>query len=387
MPAGDGDEVPEQARRQADRLRANRTAAGSHGPGPAVRPSEARRRAADGHPPDGIGRHQGALSALVSSWRDLVVVGGSAGAIEALQRLVGCWPPDLAAAVLVVVHTRSTDSSLADVLARGSALPADMAHDGELLEPGRIVVAPGGRHLTVDGDRVRLELGPDENMARPSIDVLFRSAAEARGAGVVGVVLSGMLDDGTAGLAAIRRAGGVALVQDPADALCPHMPESAVRFAHPHAVLPADGLATAVVAAIQGSVVGSGEAAVRLHDDDTMGAGHEDRQLSGLTCPQCGGTMWDDDIGGVLRLECRTGHVLAQDTMAAEQARLVEDALYAALRALEEQASLARRLAERFRRRGEEALARRHDRRADDSLEQAQVLRESLLGNGPPEPQ
>lgn len=318
--------------------------------------------------------------------RGLVVVGGSAGAIEALQTLAAGLPGDLPAAMLVVVHTRSTDSRLARILSRSGPLPAQMAAEGGRLVPGRIVVAAPNRHLLVRGSRVALEYGPEENLARPSIDVLFRSAAESHGAGVIGVVLSGTLDDGTAGLMAIRRAGGFTIVQDPEDALYSQMPASALHFAHPDAVVPADELAKTVVTATQGLVDGTPEVPMRSDEQETTGAEDQQGRLSGLTCPQCGGAMWEDDSGGVLRFRCRTGHVLAQETMAAEQARMVEDAIYAALRALEEQASLSRRLAARFRRRGEDSLAARYERRADDCIEQARVLRDSLLGEGPPEP-
>jgi two-component system chemotaxis response regulator CheB len=173
--------------------------------------------------------------------RDLVVVGASAGGVEALIRVVSELPSNFPAAILVVLHTPAdAPSNLPAILGRAGPLRSAHARDDEPIEPGRILVAPPDRHLLVHDGRVRLSSGPFENLHRPAVDVLFRSAAINRDGCTVGVVLSGALDDGAAGLRTIALAGGLAVVQDPGDALFPSMPRSAIEAARVDHVLPAD---------------------------------------------------------------------------------------------------------------------------------------------------
>jgi two-component system, chemotaxis family, protein-glutamate methylesterase/glutaminase len=170
---------------------------------------------------------------------DLVVIGASAGGVEALSRLVAGLPADLAAALLVVLHTPpASESHLPAILARAGPLPAAHARDGEHIRPGQIYVAPPNYHLTVQAGSLRLVQGPTENGFRPAADPLFRTAAQAYGEQVVGVVLSGALDDGAGGLTAIKQQGGVTVAQDPDEALVASMPRSAIRFDHVDHVLP-----------------------------------------------------------------------------------------------------------------------------------------------------
>ena len=174
----------------------------------------------------------------------VVVVGASAGGIEAFRALAGGLPPDLLAAVLVVVHIPATlPSLLPQILASAGPLPAAHAQDGETLRPGRIYVAPPDRHLLVEGGKVRLSAGPRENFSRPSVDPLFRSAAKSFGRRAAGVILSGSLDDGAAGLAVVRRRGGLTVAQDPREALFSSMPEGVIRRVGVDFVLPAADIA------------------------------------------------------------------------------------------------------------------------------------------------
>lgn len=170
---------------------------------------------------------------------DIIVVGASAGGVEALSRLVSDLPEDLPAAVFIVLHMGPhSTTALPHILARRTKLAVEHARDGEPIENGRIYVALPDRHLLVGRDTVRVSTGPKENGHRPAVDSLFRTAAAAYGPRVVGVVLSGSRDDGTAGLRAIHARGGLAVVQDPDEALFPGMPQSALAGDHPDFVVP-----------------------------------------------------------------------------------------------------------------------------------------------------
>jgi two-component system chemotaxis response regulator CheB len=185
--------------------------------------------------------------------RDLVVIGASAGGVEALRRVVAVLPADLPAAVCVVLHVSAdTPSALAHILARAGSLPCRSAHDGDPLVQGEILVAPPDRHLIIEEDHVRLTADAPENNHRPSVDALFRSAGETARERVTGAVLSGMRDDGTAGLAVIKANGGLALVQEPEDAMHPGMPSSAIGHVGVDAILRCEELGSAITEAARG---------------------------------------------------------------------------------------------------------------------------------------
>ncbi len=181
-----------------------------------------------------------------SGGHDVVVVGASAGGVDALRAMAAQLPGDLPAAVLVVLHVHAGPSALPDILRRAGPLPAAHAVDRERIAPGLILVAPPDHHMLVAHDRVRVTRGPKENGHRPAIDPLFRSAAATLGNRVIGVVLSGMLDDGADGLAAVKAAGGVAIVQDPEDATFPSMPRSALAAVEADEVVPLRLLGSAI---------------------------------------------------------------------------------------------------------------------------------------------
>jgi two-component system chemotaxis response regulator CheB len=321
-----------------------------------------------------------------TSWRDIVVIGASAGGVEALGSLVAELPVDLPAAVFVVLHIPSSGTSvLPAILQRRGSLPATHALDEEPIEHGRIYVARPDHHLLVHSGIVRVVRGPRENGYRPAIDPLFRSAARSFGARVTGVVLSGVLDDGTACLAVIKAAGGRTLVQDPEDALYPMMPSSAIDFVSPDRVLEADELGSAIAEYTTEAVPATAHATNDPLLDETFlridRGSSEDPQPgdpSGYTCPACGGGMWETDEGGITRFRCRTGHGFSPETLLAEQSGVVEAGLWSALRALEERAAMSRRMAARFRTRGRRVTAERFERQANAAVDQAVAIRHAL---------
>jgi two-component system chemotaxis response regulator CheB len=330
------------------------------------------------------------------SGHDIIVIGASAGGVEAVSAVARALPPDLPAAVFVVVHFPAFSRSvLPQILERAGPLPAAHPEDGEAIGPGRIYVAPPGRHLLIEDSRVRLVRGPRENGAIPAVDPLFRSAARWHRGRVVGVVLSGNLDDGTAGLMAIKRRGGVAVVQDPAEALYDGMPRSAVENAPVDHVVPLDRIG-ALLAELARTPPPDGNdpapddpmddrieiesdiTAMRpgvMDGDDNPHPGH----VSAFTCPECHGALWEIEEGGMVRFRCRVGHGYTMEAMLSENGRDVEAALWTGFRALRERAALCRRLGERMAARGQHAMAARQNDEAAETERRAALLRQVLL--------
>ena len=311
--------------------------------------------------------------------RDIVVVGASAGGVEALGTLVPGLPPELPAAVFVVLHVSPGGTSvLPQILSRKTRLQVSSARDGEAIERGHIYVAPPDHHLLMEADRVVVTRGPRENGVRPAIDPLFRSAARAYGSRVIGAVLSGTLDDGTAGLKMIADAGGACLVQS--DAIYPSMPRHAQEYDSPLAV-PIAEMADAVCGMLDEPVSepagaapsdnpGPTDAGERADDTDPRAGA-----LTALTCPECGGALWEHQEGGVVRYLCHVGHSYAPDSLDAAQSDALEMALWAAVRSLQERGDLFRRLARRTH--GE-----RFEEKARTADEHAAVLRKLVTTFG-----
>lgn len=319
---------------------------------------------------------------------DIIVVGASAGGVEALTQLVRALPPDLPAAVFVVLHLPAhSPSALPQILDHRSRLPAAQARDGEPIQHGRVYVASPDRHLLLKGDRVRLSHGPRENAHRPAIDTLFRSAAVAYGARVVGVVLSGTLDEGTAGLLAIKRRGGQALVQDPEEALYDGMPRSAIDHVPVDAVAPVAELAGLLVRLAHEAASPAPPAPENMEveneiaefDMESVERGDRNGDVSAFTCPECHGTLWEIQDGELVRYRCRVGHGYSSDSLLAEQSAALEEAMWTAFRALEESAALARRLSERMRKRGHDLPAQRFEEQARDAERRAAIVRQVLV--------
>ena len=322
--------------------------------------------------------------------RDIIVVGASAGGVEALMRLVGALPANLPAAVLVVLHLPpDAPSALPAILGRAGRLPAAHAQEGEPIQHRRVYVAPPNCHLLVTDGHVRLALGPRENGVRPAADVLFRSAARAFGPRVVGVVLSGTLRDGTLGLSAIRMRGGLAVVQDPDEALFGGMPSSAIERNNVDYCLPVAEIASTLVRLAREQPEPEPqreEAAMNagVGPDAYEGKGNETQLVStkrqghasGLTCPDCHGSLWELRDGDLVRLECRVGHAHSIESFLSHQAVYFEEAMWTAVNALEERASMLREQA--GRQGADESLGARFRQRADELDQQAEAVRELL---------
>jgi len=322
----------------------------------------------------------------------LVVVGASAGGVEALRALVGGLPPDLGAAVLTVLHIpRAGPSALAKILGRAGPLPCSSAVDGEPLESGRIYVAPADHHLLVLDGRVRLSRGPAENGHRPAVDPLFRSAARLFGSRTVAVVLSGARDDGTAGAATVARHGGRVLVQDPDDALHPSMPRSVIEHVGAHRTGPAAKLGPVVaeVVAALGEIPtnpgSASDADAELAALETAMANMEDLTSdvlalgpAGLACPTCHGGLFELPGEPMPRYRCWVGHAWSPQSLLDEQAAGFEGALWVALRSLEEKAALARRLRETAERRGSTGAAERFDAMGEEAEQAGRLIRDLI---------
>lgn len=327
---------------------------------------------------------------------DIVVIGASAGGVEALQQLVSRLPADYPGTIFVTLHmAREGRSVLGTILDRSGPLPAMTAEDGSPIKRGRIYVARPDYHLVIRSNRVNVVRGPKENSHRPSIDVMFRSAAQAYGPRVVGVVLSGFRDDGTAGLAEIKKAGGVAIIQDPTEAAVPHMPVHAAEKVEPDFMLPIAEMPPVLMRLALDNQVPQEASMINPHVGTAEEVFPQDEKMekngrpSAFTCPACSGTLWELDDEGILRFRCRVGHAYSAETMFAAQVENVENSLYAALRALEENSELAMRVAKRARGAQQEQMAEKYEAQAEANQFHARKLREALTsenGNGRKEP-
>ncbi|WP_163509762.1 chemotaxis protein CheB [Fodinicola acaciae] len=316
----------------------------------------------------------------------LVVIGASAGGVEALRTLVSGIAPDIPAPILVVLHLPTGGRSvLPSILERAGRLPAVSVRHEMPLANGQIYVAPPGHHLLVAGDRAALSHGPTESGHRPAIDALFRSAARST-LPTVGVLLSGVLDDGVAGLASIVAHGGVAVAQDPTEALFPDMPAAVLREIPDAVCMPSlkigETLTEWLAALSEAHAAAAGSDDVMLMEDDiARGAGDRHGhlgRLAGISCPDCHGPLSEIDPGS-RRYRCRVGHAWTAAALLDAQAVELERALWTALRTLEERASLAGRLQSEARRRGSDTLVRRYGDMFEECGDAARVIRQHLL--------
>src|SRR5690349_17981474 len=308
--------------------------------------------------------------------RELVVIGASAGGVEALQELVSKLPRSCAAAFLVVLHIGTRRSGLPQALERAGPLPAVWAVHGQEIRPNRIYIAPPDHHLLIASDchHLLLSRGPKENHSRPAVDTLFRSAAHACGARTVGVVLSGMLADGTAGLAELAAHGAITAVQDPREARHPGMPQNALRYASPDYCLPMTGIADRLVNLCCHNAGPAKGRMPKIVTENVEMQGRELKQPVALTCPMCGGSVAQSKVDGLPYFACHTGHRFAAQNFEDAQYQQMEQAMEVALRVLNERAELARKLGEAARNRGQRHAAAHWDKAVQEATDRAEVL-------------
>lgn len=335
--------------------------------------------------------------------RDIVVVGASAGGIEALSEIVANLPPQFPGSVFVVIHVPAdATSALPRILSRRGNLPAKHPRDGDAFQKGQIYVAPPNCHMMLDARRIRLVRGPREHGVRPAVDALFRSAGISLGPRVTAVVLSGNLDDGTSGIEIIKANGGMCLAQNPEDALYSGMIKSAIESGCVDEVVPLSKIAARLVELAKEAAEAEEEPMfeeedkieeaakevaideldfAQLHSDDQPGV------VSAFVCPECSGTLWEITGGETLRFRCRVGHAYAIDSLLASQEDAIENAFWVALRALEERGALMRRLLRRAQESGHKAGIQRYNEEARNIAQRAKTLRDiilsGILSNGP----
>lgn len=319
---------------------------------------------------------------------NIIVVGASAGGVTALQELFSQFPPDIQASFFVVLHiSPESPSILAGLIDKASQLKAQSAEDNEPIRAGHIYVAPPNFHLLVKSGCIRLHRGPKENRHRPAIDPLFRSAAIAYRAQTVGIILTGYLDDGTSGLLAIKRCGGIAVVQDPQDAAYPDMPKNAIKEVEVDYQLPVQKMGkivqqiveqpAALVNEVPKDIVMEAKIAEQTMSDISKEnkLGH----LVPMSCPECNGPLWQIDSDQMNRYRCHVGHGFTAKALMASQDTMLEQALWAAMRTMEERARTALVMAQTEKGQGRNLSAQVFEERSHTSKSHAQVIRKLLV--------
>ncbi len=324
---------------------------------------------------------------IQSSHPDIIVIGASAGGITALKKLVSYLPQDLQAAIFIVLHLGSYSTSTVDtILSDAGPVPATFAKNGEFMAYGRMYVAPPDVHLLIDKNVMVLSKGPRENLWRPSIDTLFRSAAVSYGVRVVGIVLTGYLDDGVAGLLAIQRCGGMSMVQDPAEALFPDLPNNVLAHMHVDFCLPVEDLARQLIQQVKTRVGPEFPPPEDLIEENVTVDAYTSHlpprqvkgEVAGLSCPECGGTLWEQSQGSLTRYQCHVGHGFTEQSLLAGKSNTLDQALWTAFRLMEERVALLQKCIARAEHTGRRHTLSLYQKELEPLLPQLQQFRELL---------
>jgi len=325
---------------------------------------------------------------------DIIVIGTSAGGLKALGAIVGALPVDMDAVLLIVQHLAADKPSiLPQILADVGSFPASHPSDGELLQTGRIYIAPPDHHLLVNQGSMRVVRGPQENRFRPAIDALFRSAARAYGSRVVGVVLTGYLDDGTVGLQAIKKRGGVAIVQDPKEAEYPSMAKSALQYVKVDYCLPLAEIPDLLVHLSNEPAAAKDEAypvTAEMEVESKIAEQQMNTQeflenveaigtRTTYTCPECNGSIWQIGKEAPLRFRCHIGHSFTANVFLSEQTQNLENALWSAVRAMEEKVTFSRQMSEQMRNYNLQSAATKYEDHAKSLDAEVSLIRGIIL--------
>jgi two-component system chemotaxis response regulator CheB len=308
-----------------------------------------------------------------------------------MQAIVAALDPSTSTAYFLVIHiSAEAPGVLPAILMRCGPLPVSYAKDCEPIAGGHLYVAAPDHHLLLEPGRMRVTRGPRENSFRPAIDPLFRTAAHAYGPQVIGVVLSGGQNDGTLGLLAIKRAGGAAIVQDPADAAAPSMPQSAIRHVPVDVVAPASEIGARLMettsksgAPARAPDTASAPDRADVGSDALHGTERPPGILTPVTCPSCGGPLWERSERGVVQFTCHIGHSFTGESLVEQNGDAVEEAMWTALRSLEEGAALRERMAAHAARHGMEAIRTDYLEQAKTFADRAAIIRRALVLEDP----
>lgn len=323
----------------------------------------------------------------------IVVIGASAGGQEAICKLIASLPERLNAAIFIVMHvsSQSLDNFLVNRLQKYTTLPCQSAVDEQAIEPGHIYIAPADHHLIVTAGVMHLRKGPSENRWRPSIDVLFRSAAVYYNVRTIGIILTGMLDDGTSGMQAIKKCGGTCIVQDPAEAAYPDMPQSVLDNSLVDHILGVTTMGDAILETITGKKITGAEVPAAIKAETLLmekiitniDAISKLASHSVYTCPDCGGGLWEIKEGDQTRYRCHIGHSYSQNDLAKKQFESLNGTLWVALRMMEERKNLLNKITRQDESRNMHALAEMHADRARELEVHINNLKELLFNIKP----
>jgi len=324
--------------------------------------------------------------------RDIIVVGASAGGVTALKDFVQNLPKDFKGSVFIVLHIPPyTESRLPMILSKAGPLEAVHPQDEEEIMPGKIYVASNDYHLLIARDKVMVKRGPKENRFRPSIDALFRSAAYIYGSRVVGIIFSGILNDGVSGLWTIKQHGGLAIVQNPDDAEQPQLPQNALEYVEPDYVKPASEIGPLISQLVSEKAPKQKqlpEKELKQLEAEVLIAMKGNAFEMGIinlgeftpfTCPECHGALVKLAEGDIIRFRCHTGHAYTASSLLAEVSELVESDLWRSLRTLEEMTMLLSNIGEQFEKMNNPEAASLFYAKAKESTKRARNIHDAVF--------
>ena len=323
----------------------------------------------------------------------VIVIGASAGGLDAIRKLVKGLPENLGAAIFIVWHMAAdVRGVLPDIINREKTLEARHAFDGEEIKENRIYVAPPDHHLLIEGTKLRISKGPKENRFRPAVDPLFRSAAYYYGSQVMGIVLSGALDDGTAGLWTVKEHGGIAIIQNPLDAEVPSMPQNAERHVNIDYSIAVADMPRLLVRLIKEAASASPavmkkenkpdlEIRVAANETGIEPAVFSLGNLTPFTCPECHGVLTAITEGNLKRYRCHTGHAFSADTLLAAMTEHIEETLWSAIRSIKETTMLLNTIGDHFADHNNAKLAALYFKKAQEATQRAKVVRDVVINH------